>query len=99
MKDLPELKIKLSAATRCYYEASCGGSQMTKDDMLIKLLDALIQSWLVTMTPVEIGSDVEKIRLLKEARAGIVGEPTPLVKQVYQEVFLRDVWNGAGTGS
>lgn len=68
-----------------------------KDDMLLKLLDALITSWSETMTPIEIGSDLEKVRLLKEARAGIgEGTPSPLVRQVYQEVFLRDVWTAAG---
>lgn len=70
---------------------------MEKDDMLLKLLDELVRSWLQTMTPVEIGSDVEKIRLLREARALITeGKPSELVQDVYQEVFLSDLWRGAG---
>jgi hypothetical protein len=69
-----------------------------KDDMLLKLLDELCRSWLQTMTPDEIGSDVEKIRILKEARAAVTeGMPSELVKAVYQEVFLRDVWSGNGS--
>lgn len=70
---------------------------MTKDDMQLKLLDELVRAWLETMSPVEIGSDLEKVRLLKEARAEVSsGEPSPLVRSVYEEVFLRDVWSGAG---
>lgn len=70
----------------------------TKDDMLLKLLDELCRAWLQTMTPDEIGSDVEKIRVLKEARAAVKGgKPSELVTAVYQEVFLRDVWSGNGS--
>ncbi len=68
---------------------------MSKDVLMMKMLEALVEAWLETMTTIEIGSDVEKIRLLKEARAGLVGvEPSALVRQVYEEVFLRDVWSG-----
>jgi hypothetical protein len=68
---------------------------MTKDGMLLKLLDELCRAWLETNTPDQIGSDVEKIGILQEARAAITeGTPSDLVKAVYQEVFLRDVWSG-----
>lgn len=66
-----------------------------KDAMLLKMLDELIRAWLVTMTPVEIGSDPEKIRLLKEVASEALGEPSPLVRKVYQEVFLKNVWTRA----
>lgn len=63
---------------------------------LLKLLDELIRQWLTTMSSIEIGSDPAKIRLLKEARSSAPdGEPSDLVRAVYQEVFLRDLWSGA----
>jgi len=69
----------------------------TKDQMLLKLLDELCRAWLETNTPEQIGSDVEKIRVLQEARAAVSeGMPSDLVKAVYEEVFLRDFWSGTG---
>jgi hypothetical protein len=63
--------------------------------MLLKLLDELVRSWLEKYTPIEIGSDPHKIGLLQEARAQITeGIPSKLVRQLYQEVFLEDVWRG-----
>lgn len=67
---------------------------MMKDEMIITLLDHLLRSWLQQFTTQEIGSDVDKIRLLNAVRREVDVEPTPLVRQVYEEVFLRDVWTG-----
>lgn len=68
-----------------------------KDDMLLKLLDELTRAWMATHTPIEIGSDPEKIGILQEARAAVTeGCPSELVQQLYREVFLRDVWTGVG---
>lgn len=94
MAEQPAIKIGLARSPSVAYGAH-GGLYMTKDDMLLKTLDELVQAWLVTMSPIEIGSDPAKIRLLKEIREQAVGEPTPLVRDVYREVFLRDVWTGA----
>lgn len=63
-----------------------------KDDMLLKTLEELLRAWLAIMSPIEIGSDPAKIRLLREISVETDGEPSPFVKQVYEEVFLRDVW-------
>lgn len=93
MKDQPEQTLILAVSRTPNKGNPLGGTSMSKDDMLLLMLDTLIQSWLANYTPVEIGSDLEKVRLLKEFRAAIdAGEPTSLVRQVYQEVFLRDVW-------
>lgn len=61
--------------------------------MLMQLLEALLESWLATETAVDIGSDPEKVRLLRrvtEEERGL--EPTPFVRDIYREVFLRDIW-------
>lgn len=71
---------------------------MASDTMLLKTLEELLRSWMETMTPNEIGSDPEKIRLLKEVSGEVVGEPTPFIREVYQEVFLRDVWTRGNPG-
>lgn len=61
--------------------------------MLMQLLEALLESWLETETTVDIGSDPEKVQLLRrvtEEERGL--EPTPFVRDIYREVFLRDIW-------
>lgn len=61
--------------------------------MLMQILEALLEAWLTAETPVEIGSDPEKVRLMRlvtEEERGL--EPTPFVRDIYQEVFLRDIW-------
>jgi hypothetical protein len=96
MKDRSEPLSNLAFSAFAHNEAPpTGGLNMTKDEMLLKLLDELCRSWMETSTPVEIGSDLEKVRMLKEARAQITeGRPSELVQQLYREVFLRDVWSG-----
>lgn len=65
--------------------------------MIMQLLEALLESWLATETTVDIGSDPEKIGLLKRvAEEGRGQMPTPFVRDTYREVFLRDIWNKPG---
>lgn len=96
MKDQPEQTLSWQLSNVGILEDPSGASSdMAKDDMLLKLLDELIKSWLETWTPDEIGSDVAKITLLQDARASISeGQPSELVRHVYQEVFLSDLWGG-----
>lgn len=71
-----------------------GGAVMGETGLMLELLEALVRSWLETMTPIEIGADLGRVKLLKAARAGIgEGRPSSLVVDVYREVFLKDVWN------
>lgn len=92
MDDKPELLRLAASAQRPY------ANPMGKDEMLLRMLDELVASWLDTMTPVEIGSDLQKVRLLKEVRATVgEGQPSPSAQQLYQEVFLRDIWSGNGS--
>lgn len=93
-----ERNLSLASTTSAHNETSRSGvCVMRKDEMLLKLLDELLRSWMETSTPTEIGSDLDKVRLLKEARAAITeGVPSQLVQAVYREVFLRDVWSGVG---
>jgi hypothetical protein len=99
---MPEPKIKLAGLSDLGIPL-CG---MRKDKLLLELLEALVRSWLETMTPIEIGADLDRVRLLKAARAGVErGQPSSLVCEVYREVFLTDVWScrqsdpgGAATG-
>jgi hypothetical protein len=68
---------------------------MTRDDMLVKLLEALVEAWSETHSAADIRQDLGKIRLLNDARASISGgAPSLLVQDFYKEVFLRDVWSG-----
>lgn len=61
--------------------------------MIMELLEALLESWLATETTVDIGSDPEKVGLLKRvAEEGVGAMPTPFVRDTYGKVFLRDIW-------
>lgn len=58
------------------------------------LLENLCAEWLATRTPNEIGSDVEKIVLLKQATREVPGFPAKIserLRSLYEEVFLRPV--------
>ena len=60
------------------------------------LLRALCEAWADQYSFNEIGSDVEKIRLLNEARDLLVGTGYVApedVRALYQGVYLRDVWD------
>lgn len=61
--------------------------------MIMELLEALLESWLATETTVDIGSDPDKVGLLKRvAEEGQGQTPTPFVRDTYRKVFLRDIW-------
>lgn len=67
--------------------------------MSMELLEALLEAWLATEPLEDIASDPEKVRLLKRvAEEGPGEEPTPFVRDIYREVFLRDVWNRSREG-
>ena len=56
------------------------------------LLEALCNAWLVSQTAIEIGSDLEKISLLRAAARELnlsEGELPQVVTQLYVQVFLR----------
>lgn len=94
-----QIFFRLAVAPMSAYEApDPGAPHMAKDDMLLKLLDELVGAWLETSTPIEIGSDLHKVRLLKEIPEWVEGAPSPRVRDLYQEVFLRDLWR-AGSGA
>lgn len=59
--------------------------------MIIEILEALLEAWLSTMTPADIACDPDKVMLLKRVTESDV-RPTPFVRDLYEEVFLRDVW-------
>lgn len=100
MSDQPDHKNRLVSQLSGGYEArSQGNDLMPKTDLLHTMLEELLRAWLRTETAVEIGSDPRKVRLLKAINAEVDGEPSPLVKEVYQEVFLRDVWSRADAGN
>lgn len=64
-----------------------------KHPMVMELLEALLMAWLSAETLEDIASDPEKVRLLKRvAEEGSGAKPTPFVRDIYREVFLRDVW-------
>lgn len=64
-----------------------------KHPMVMELLEALLMAWLSAETLEDIASDPEKVRLLKRvAEEGRGNAPTPFVRDIYREVFLRDVW-------
>lgn len=68
---------------------------MNADELSIFLLREIVHSWTEHETEIEIGSDPHKIEVLKIASDVLKGggHPIPLeVVDLYQRVFLRDVW-------
>jgi hypothetical protein len=66
------------------------------DHVVIELLDALCASWAEHHSASEVGSDPDKIRLLREARDAIDPKSTAIpegVRSLYNGVFKRDVWD------
>ena len=59
----------------------------------MELLEALSRQWLESQTPIEIGCDLEKIRLLRRVAVEVpnaaeqMSEP---LRELYSEVFLKD---------
>lgn len=65
---------------------------MVTEQVIRTLLEELIVAWLKSETPIEIRSDIAKVRLLQAARDEITREPSGLVRAFYDEVFLDDGW-------
>lgn len=68
---------------------------MTKEQLSLVLLEEVILQWRQHLTDVEIGSDVQKIAILNAARDVLhdCGIPIPPeVADLYNKVYLRDVW-------
>jgi hypothetical protein len=60
--------------------------------LTITLIEALARAWSEQQTPIEIGSDVEKVRLLRRVAQECRGQAevlSPELRLVYQDVFLR----------
>lgn len=60
--------------------------------MIMEILEALLEAWLSNETPADIGSDPEKVGLLKRVAEEGGETPSPFVRDTYREVFLRDIW-------
>lgn len=69
---------------------------MTKDRLILALLEEVVTLWRDKNTDVQIGSDVRKIELLEEVRKSLAGtscEVPTEVLDLYSKVYLRDVWS------
>ena len=68
---------------------------MRVDNMVVRLLDLLIAEWLIEQTIEEIARDEIKVALLTDV-LDVLGpekpEATERVYNLYEKVFLRDVW-------
>lgn len=61
--------------------------------LLLTMLEELIDAWSINQTPVGIGSDVPKLRLLRRVRDELLKqgeEPPENIRAFYEKVFLRD---------
>lgn len=71
---------------------------MNEDGQLIlKLIEELILAWGINFTSGDISFESDKVKLLTDVRDWLNKrniEPTPVVRDYYQEVFLRDQFGG-----
>lgn len=66
------------------------------DKVLIKVFAQLAQYWEDEALPEEIGSDVEKIKIMNEVIGALKKSTVVIPEKVYQlyaKVYLRDVWS------
>lgn len=100
MSDQPGMKNRLVYRSSDDYDRPSQGNLMimASDDILHKTLEELLRCWTATMSPIDIGSDPVKVRLLKEISEKTGGTPSTFVRSIYDEVFLRDVWTRPSPG-
>lgn len=93
MNDQPELSYTEESGS--LFSHTNGGitPHMTKDQLLLALLEQLLGYWLTETSVQEIGNDPEKIRLLRAVRENAPDAiPSRQMRTIYQEVFFRDLW-------
>ena len=67
---------------------------MSESELIIILFHELSREWLKNESPIQIGSDLEKIEIMEKVRPFLPSEAEtpPQVVDLYQKVYLRNVW-------
>jgi hypothetical protein len=73
---------------------------MRVENMLVRLLDLLVAEWLTEQSPEEIAHDEAKVQLLSDVLDAFGAERPEAperVRNLYNKVYLRDVWETGRT--